>query len=157
MLIQIFTVLWDYNTNVETDLPDMPNGVVRVYPASGATAMLPLTPANNYTQTILFCGGSNMTDEQWGNYSWPAVNSWEQPASNDCQRITPEPADGSAPAYEQDDDMLEGRSMGQFIILPDGKLLVVNGAGMGTAGYANATGQVRLKYSSALIATDATS
>lgn len=142
--MQMFTVMWDYNSNVETDLPDMPNGVVRVYPASGAVAMLPLTPANNYAQTILFCGGTNMTDEQWGNYSWPVINTWEKAASNDCQRITPEPADGSAPVYEQDDDMLEGRSMGQFIILPDGKLLVVNGASMGTAGYSNATGQVRI-------------
>lgn len=117
----------------------MPGDVVRVYPASGAVAMLPLTPANNYSQTILFCGGSNMTDEAWGNYSFPWINTWEYPASNDCQRITPEPQDGSAPIYVQDDDMLEGRTMGQFIILPNGKLLVINGGLNGTAGYAQAT------------------
>ena len=33
--------------------------------------------------------------------------------------------------------MLEGRTMGQFIILPDGTLLVVNGGLNGTAGYTN--------------------
>lgn len=134
-------VLWDYNANVETPLPDMPNGVVRVYPASGATAMLPLTPANNYTPTILFCGGSDMPEDAYGNYAFPAINTWEYPASKDCQRITPEPQDGSQPTYVQDDDMLEGRTMGQFIILPDGKLLVVNGGTNGTAGYSQQTGQ----------------
>ncbi|KAJ7904372.1 glyoxal oxidase [Mycena olivaceomarginata] len=80
--------------------PDMPNGVVRVYPASAATAMLPMTPANNYSQTIIFCGA----------------------------------ADGSPARYIQDDDLPQGRTMGQFVILPDGKLLVVNGGLNGTAG-----------------------
>jgi len=119
----------------------MPNGVVRVYPASGAAAMLPLTPDNNYTPTILFCGGNDMPEYNYGNYSYPFVNTWEVPASKDCQRITPEPLDGSSPTYEQDDDMLEGRTMGQFIILPDLKLLVVNGGLNGTAGYSQQTGQ----------------
>ena len=117
----------------------MPGAVVRVYPASGAVAMLPLTPANNYTPTMLFCGGSNMPDEAWGNYTYPWINTWDYPASSDCQRITPEPQDGSAPVYTQDDDMLQGRTMGQFIILPNGKLLVVNGGLNGTAGYAQST------------------
>lgn len=117
----------------------MPNGVVRVYPASGGNAMLPMTPANNYEQTILFCGGSNMPADAYGNYSYPAINTWEYPASQDCQRITPEPADGSSPTYIQDDNMLEGRTMGQFIILPDGTMLMVNGGANGTAGYAQQT------------------
>lgn len=119
----------------------MPNGVVRVYPASGAVAMLPLTPANNYTPTIIFCGGSNMSADGYGDYASPQFNTWEIPASQDCQRITPEPIDGSTPAYEQDDDMLEGRTMGQFIILPDGTLLVINGGSNGTAGFSQFTGE----------------
>lgn len=134
-------VLWDPDTNVETPLPNMPGNVARVYPASGAVAMLPLTPANNWTPTVLFCGGSDMPDEYWGNYSFPNYNTWTYPASADCQRITPEPQDGSTPAYVQDDNMLEGRTMGQFIILPDGTLLVVNGGLNGTAGYATSTGK----------------
>lgn len=137
----VSTVMWDYNNNVETNLPDMPGGVARVYPASGAVAMLPLTPANNYVPTILFCGGSDMPSDAYGDYKHPAINTWDYPASQDCQRITPEPTDGSAPAYVKDDDMLERRTMGQFIILPNGKLLVVNGGLNGTAGYADSTGQ----------------
>lgn len=137
----VSTMLWEPDTNIEHRLSDMPNGVVRVYPASGATAMLPLLPEQNYEQTILFCGGTDMKDNQWGDYSFPAINTWDYPASKDCQRITPEPAEGSTPAYQQDDNMLDGRSMGQFIALPDGTLLVVNGGRNGTAGYAQATGQ----------------
>ncbi|CAE6373423.1 unnamed protein product [Rhizoctonia solani] len=135
------TILWDYNNNIETPLPDMPGRVIRVYPASGAVAMLPLTPGNNYSPTILFCGGSDMPESAWGNYSWPAINTWNYPASRDCQRITPEPTDGSQPVYIQDDEMLEGRTMGQFIALPDSTLLVLNGALNGTAGYATQTGE----------------
>ena len=134
------SVLWDPHANEETQLPDMPGAVVRVYPASGATAMLPLTVANNYTQTIIFCGGLELPDADWGDYDMPAVNTWLYPASNDCQRITPEPQSGP-PVYEQDDDMLEGRTMGQFIILPDQTLLVINGGLNGTAGYSKVTRQ----------------
>lgn len=122
----------------------MPGNVVRVYPASGATAMMPLRPEDNYAQTVLFCGGSDMSDEQWGDYSYPAINTFDYPASKDCHSITPEPADGSSPVYVQQDDMLDGRTMGQFILLPDGTMLVVNGGRNGTAGYSQATGETAL-------------
>jgi hypothetical protein len=131
--------MWDYEANTETYLPDVPGQVIRVYPGSGAVAMLPLTPANNYTPTVLLCGGNDMKEYEWGNYSWPFIDTFYRPASKDCQRITPEPTDGSSPEYEQDDDLLEGRTMGQFIILPNGKLLIVNGGVNGTAGYSTQT------------------
>ncbi|PPQ82148.1 hypothetical protein CVT24_012476 [Panaeolus cyanescens] len=135
------TTLWDFNTNKETPLPPMPKGVIRVYPASGATAMLPLTPANNYEPTMIFCGGSDMEDEMWGDYLQPRFDTWTYPASKDCQRITPEPQDGSFPVYIQDDDIPDvGRTMGQFIALPTGKYLLINGAEFGTAGFAGPNG-----------------
>jgi hypothetical protein len=71
--------------------------------------------------------------------SYPVPATWDIPASKDCQRITPEPTDGSAVEYKQDDDMLDPRTMGQFIILPTGKLLMINGGANGTAGYSNVT------------------
>ncbi|PCH37118.1 copper radical oxidase [Wolfiporia cocos MD-104 SS10] len=135
----ISTMLWDPLENTETDLPDMPDNIARVYPASGATAMMPLTPANNYTPTVIFCGGSDMPDYAWGNYSWPFINTFYYPASNKCHYITPEPIDGSQPEYVEDDNMPETRTMGQFIHLPDGKMLVVNGGRNGTAGYSKMT------------------
>ena len=131
--------LWDHVNNQEFPLPDMPNGVVRVYPASGATAMLPLTPANNWTPTILFCGGSAIADADWGGSGGPrdGFEIWNFPASKDCQRLIPEPLDSSQPHYEQDDDMLEPRALSQFIILPNGKLLLINGGQKGTGGYSS--------------------
>ena len=95
----VSTMLWDPETFDEVRLPDIPGNVIRVYPASGGVAMLPLTPANNYNPTLIFCGGSDMPEYDWGNYSWPFVDTWLVPASKDCQRITPEPLDGSSPPW----------------------------------------------------------
>ncbi|KAI0284646.1 glyoxal oxidase N-terminus-domain-containing protein [Russula aff. rugulosa BPL654] len=103
------TILWDYDPMLRPNLPDTPNNIVRVYPASGRMPCYP-------------------------------VDTWNIPASSRCDRITPEPMDGSAPAYVQDDNLPVGRTMGQFIALPDGTLLVMNGASNGTAGYAQRTG-----------------
>ncbi|KAJ1307837.1 hypothetical protein OPQ81_001919 [Rhizoctonia solani] len=138
------TIMWDHDNNVETKLPDMPGRVIRVYPASGAVAMKPLTPENNWTPEILFCGGSDMPEDAWGNYSYPNINTWDYPASTDCHSIIPEPTDNSAPTYVKEDDLPDPRTMGQFILLPDGTMLIINGARNGTAGYATATGQTAL-------------
>ena len=136
----VSAVLWNPDTFDEVRLPNIPGNVVQVYLTSRGVAMLPLTPQNKYNPTLLFCGGSDMPEyDWWGNYSWPFVDTWTVPASKDCQRITPEPLDGSSPVWEQDDDMLESRTMGQLIILPDSTLLVVNGGLNGTAGYAERT------------------
>jgi hypothetical protein len=59
----------------------MPGQVIRVYPASGGVAMLPLTVANNYTQTLLFCGGTDMPEPLWGMYPnkfpYPYTDIWD--------------------------------------------------------------------------------
>ncbi|KAH7096742.1 DUF1929-domain-containing protein [Auriculariales sp. MPI-PUGE-AT-0066] len=138
------SVLVDTTTFQETALPDDPNQVVRVYPASAGVAMLPLTPENKYTPTMLFCGGTNaLTDNEWGSYHSPMSNPWEKKASADCQRLTPEPLDKSTPKYEEDDEMSDPRTMGQFVILPDGTYLMINGARMGTAGYTTDTPTIK--------------
>jgi len=80
-----------------------------------------------------------MSEYSYGNYTYPFIDTWNHPASKDCRRITPEPQNGSSPVYIADDDMPEGRTMGQFIILPTGKLLVVNGGLNGTAGFSQTT------------------
>jgi hypothetical protein len=54
------------------------------------------------------------------------------PADNTCVRIFP---DAPSPAYTDDDYLFEGRSMGQFVMLPDGTMWMGNGVAMGTAGY----------------------
>ncbi|KAH9935742.1 copper radical oxidase [Fomitopsis serialis] len=122
------TALLDYKTHTETEISAMVHAV-RTYPASAGTAMLPLTPANNYTATILFCGGSNIQPDQW-------VTNWDiaqYPASDSCVTITPDVSTN----YVEDDPLPEVRSMGNLIFLPNGKILCLNGAGTGVAGYGN--------------------
>jgi len=135
------TTIWDSQQNLFEDLPDMTDRIVRVYPASGATAMLPLTKENNYTPTILFCGGTNgLDDNGWGNYGGPSTNTLDITASTDCSSITPENADGTTNpnvAYDSEEQMKEGRTMGQFIHLPTGQMVIINGANKGVAGYYN--------------------
>ncbi|KAH9942381.1 DUF1929-domain-containing protein [Epithele typhae] len=132
------TSLLDWKTQKEIPLDDMPDAV-RVYPASGATAMLPLTKDNNYTATLLFCGGSDIQPDHWTPKAWEIV---DYPASTSCVRITPD----LSRSYVQDDPLPEGRSMGQFINLPNGKLLMLNGAETGTAGYGTQAWTIQESY-----------
>lgn len=124
-------ILWNTDSLKEKRLPNIP-GVPRVYPASGGSAMLPLTPGNNYRETILFCGGMSLgSGANWGNEGGPKVMVTQKPASTHCTQISP-----LVDATWRDQDALpEGRSMGQFINLPDGTLWFGNGVTTGVAGY----------------------
>jgi hypothetical protein len=94
------TILLNHTDQTTTNLPTMPIAT-RVYPASAATAMLPLIPDNDYKVTLLFCGGSVTT--QWGNDGSPGYNVTAVPADNSCVRISPE---ASNPQYTTDDYMV---------------------------------------------------
>lgn len=129
-------ILWDLDSASEVvTLPDIPKAA-RVYPASAGVAMLPMTPANNYEQTVLFCGGVERALEEFGSDAGPAYNPIPFAASKSCERITPE-ADNAN--WTKDDDLITGRSMGTFVYLPDGKLWFAQGAQYGTAGYSKQT------------------
>lgn len=94
--------------------------------------MLPQTAANNWTATVIFCGGTNVTNgiDTWNTTDTTIV---DLPADKSCVRISPD-ADNT---FSDDDDLPEGRVMGNFILLPNGKIFLVNGVGKGTAGYGN--------------------
>ncbi|WWD21146.1 hypothetical protein CI109_105627 [Kwoniella shandongensis] len=119
-------IIFDYKNNIEYNVNDIPD-CVRVYPASAGTAVFPMTPENNWTSTIIFCGGTFLEQDQWKT-DWPIV---KYPANSSCVTITPD-VDLN---WYKDDPLQVGRSMGNFINLPDGRLFFVNGAGTGTAGY----------------------
>jgi hypothetical protein len=53
------TAVLDHRQGVEYRIDDIPDAV-RTYPASAGVVMMPLTPANNWTATIMFCGGTNI-------------------------------------------------------------------------------------------------
>ncbi|PWZ00934.1 galactose oxidase, partial [Testicularia cyperi] len=123
------TAIWNPNDASEVRLPDMPNGP-RTYPSGGAHVLLPLTPANNYAETLMYCGGTNIPD--WGNAYCPGAGAHEVPANNKCDFINPL---SNGASWRSGADMPHGRVMGNFIILPDGKIAIVNGAKNGVQGF----------------------
>ncbi|KAJ7217754.1 glyoxal oxidase [Mycena pura] len=129
------TTLLNPFTHKESPLDDMPSAV-RAYPASAGSIMLPLTPANNWTATLLFCGGQDNDD--WST-DWDIAS---MAASTSCVRITPD----ISKSYTKDDSMLEGRSMASLISLPDGRVLCLSGAKLGTAGYGNESWAIGQSY-----------
>lgn len=141
------TSLLNYTSNEETPLDDMPDAV-RVYPASAGTVMLPLRAANNWTATILFCGGSNVQPKRWTS---PSFIVPRHSASTSCVTLTPDISN----SYTQDDPLPEPRTMVNLIFLPTGKIFAVNGARMGTAGYGNTSWAIGQSYADDPVLTPA--
>ncbi|TFK26100.1 copper radical oxidase [Coprinopsis marcescibilis] len=125
------TAILNYETNEEERLDDIPDAV-RVYPASAASILLPLRAKDGYKATILFCGGTNAQTERWGSGDFIPVTF---DASPSCVKITPL----ESRSYEPEDPLPQARVMVNMIYLPTGKILTINGASKGTAGYGNDT------------------
>ncbi len=121
------SIIYDIENNTETILPDIPNGVRVTNPTDGTAILLPLSPPD-YVPEVLICGGSDIDDRT------PVPNlSTQIPASSQCSRITLTP-EGIARGWEID-HMLEGRTMHEFVHIPNGQLLLANGAGSGFSGF----------------------
>ncbi|KAE9399120.1 hypothetical protein BT96DRAFT_920339 [Gymnopus androsaceus JB14] len=122
-------MIFDWKTNTEVlRLPDIPNGVRVTSPFSAGSVLLPLTPENNYTPEVMICGGSTISDTQ--NVS---TISAETPASAQCSRMVLT-AEGIAAGWSVE-TMPVPRIMTDLILLPDGRIMIVNGAQTGVAGY----------------------
>ncbi|KAL9935561.1 hypothetical protein V8E36_005909 [Tilletia maclaganii] len=94
------------------------------------SVLLPLTPANNYLETVMFAGGTSLED--WGTNPYcPPGGSYAVPASNKCDLISPL---GDA-TWQSGPDMPDRRVMGNFIILPDNNIVLINGARAGVQGF----------------------
>ncbi|MCE3214602.1 hypothetical protein HAX54_052855 [Datura stramonium] len=121
-------VLFDYTKNkIVKTYPQIPGGDPRNYPSTGSAVLLPLK--NLQTQTIqaevLVCGGAprgSYLSARRGNFLG---------ALNTCGRITITDPD---PQWTME-TMPLARTMGDMIILPNGDVLIVNGAAAGTAGW----------------------
>ncbi|KAJ7247284.1 glyoxal oxidase N-terminus-domain-containing protein [Mycena rebaudengoi] len=128
-------IILNWRTNTEKRLPAIPNGVRISSPFSAGHVLLPLSPANNYTPEIMICGGTTVSDK----VSSSSLSS-QTPASNQCIRMVLSTA-GIAAGW-QVERMPQARIMVDMILLPDGRVMLVNGAQTGVAGYGNVGNQV---------------
>ncbi|TCD66011.1 hypothetical protein EIP91_001911 [Steccherinum ochraceum] len=128
-------MIYDWQNNVERRLPQIPNGVRVTYPMTGTGLLLPLSADNGYTAEVLLCGGSTVDDTKAG-YD---ISS-QDPASSQCSRMVLTD-DGIAQGW-QVEQMPRARIMPDAVLLPDGKILIVNGGGTGISGYGNVKDQV---------------
>ncbi|KAJ7666190.1 glyoxal oxidase N-terminus-domain-containing protein [Mycena polygramma] len=119
------SIIYDIETNTETPLPDLPNGQRVSNPFDGTAALLPLSPPL-FTPEILACGGSTMSDQ-----TPVAELSSQDPATSQCARITLTPA-GIKQGWVVE-HMPQGRMMPEMILLPNGQVLITNGAATGYA------------------------
>ncbi|KAF9077132.1 copper radical oxidase [Rhodocollybia butyracea] len=128
-------MIYDWKNNVEQRLPPIPNGVRVTYPMAGTGLLLPLSSANGYAPEILLCGGSDVDDTKAGY----EISS-QDPASSQCSRMVL--TDEGISAGWEVDQMPRARLMPDAVLLPDGKIVFVNGAGSGISGYGNVVDQV---------------
>lgn len=128
------SIIYDIEAKTETILPDIPNGVRVTNPMDGSATLLPLSPPL-YVPEVLVCGGSNSSDQ-----IPPANLSTQDPASDQCSRITLTPA-GIKKGWEVE-RMLEGRMMPEMILLPNGQVLIINGGQTGYAAMSSVGDQV---------------
>ncbi|TFK34118.1 glyoxal oxidase precursor [Crucibulum laeve] len=123
------TIIYDIEKKTETILPDLPNGVRVTNPFDGTATLLPLSPPN-FIPEVLVCGGSSTDDRI------PALNlSSQDPATDQCSRMELT-ASGIKKGW-QVEHMLEPRTMPEMILLPNGQVVITNGAGTGYAAVAS--------------------
>ncbi|GAA5864750.1 hypothetical protein JCM3774_006060 [Rhodotorula dairenensis] len=128
-------MLYDPVNNIERRITSLPNGVTITYPGSAASALLPLTKANSYQPEVLFCGGTTANLD-----ISPAQLSATYPASKQCSRMVLT-AEGIKKGW-QIEQMPMGRIMSDALLTPDGKVIIVNGASQGIAGYGNVRDEI---------------
>lgn len=121
-------ILFDYTKNVVLkNYPEIPGGDPRNYPSTGSAVLLPLKnlQAQEIQAEVLVCGGApkgSFISAQNGNFS---------SALNTCGRIT---ITDPNPQWTME-TMPLARTMGDMVILPNGNVLIINGAAVGTAGW----------------------
>ncbi|TPX30511.1 hypothetical protein SmJEL517_g05943 [Synchytrium microbalum] len=105
------------------------NARPHIYPYTPTGVILPMTIANNYSFTIQMCGGTTRSSVA-ANLTIPGMGD-VLTADQACYQIQP---DSPAPQWIPVDVLPVGRVMPDSVLLPDGKILYVNGANSGYAG-----------------------
>jgi hypothetical protein len=120
------SILFDYRNNmVIKRFPTIPGGP-RNYPSSGSSAMLPLMAADGFQKVeILICGGvpeGGVEAARDGTYT---------DALDTCGRMV---ITDPNPSWAME-TMPAPRVMGDILVLPNGEILIINGAEKGAAGW----------------------
>ncbi|KAH1252294.1 Aldehyde oxidase GLOX1 [Glycine max] len=118
-------ILFDYNKNsVVRTYPQIPGGDPRCYPSTGSAVLLPLREPNVEAE-VLICGGAPRGAFR-NTLSGKFVG-----ALRTCARI--KITDPKANWVME--TMPSARVMSDMVLLPNGDVLIVNGAAVGTAGW----------------------
>ncbi|KAE8659867.1 Glyoxal oxidase-related protein [Hibiscus syriacus] len=121
-------ILLDYvKHKVVKTYPEIPGGDPRSYPSTGSAALLPLKNLKTTAiqAEVLICGGSPK-----GSFFLASRGNFIR-ALNTCARIA---ITDPNPQWMMD-TMPFARVMGDMILLPNGNVLLINGASSGTAGW----------------------
>ncbi|XP_041017839.1 aldehyde oxidase GLOX1-like [Juglans microcarpa x Juglans regia] len=121
-------VLLDYARNkIVKTYPEIPGGDPRCYPSTGSAVLLPLKnlQAQFVEAEVLVCGGAPK-----GSYTQAGKGNFVG-ALNTCARIK---ITDKNPQWVME-TMPQARVMGDMILLPNGNVLIINGAAAGTAGW----------------------
>ncbi|XP_057867426.2 aldehyde oxidase GLOX-like [Cryptomeria japonica] len=132
------SILLDYKNNVVLKtFPRMPGDGPRNYPSTGSSVMLPLSASNGFSKVeILICGGcpdNGYAAAKAGNFT---------AALSSCGRMIITDAN---PSWSME-DMPGPRTMSDMLILPNGEILIINGAAKGVAGWDMANTPVFTPY-----------
>jgi hypothetical protein len=106
-------------------LNDMPNTghAPWIYPHTPNMFVKPMTKANKWAFELMICGGNDEINPG------PKVDS--TPASDQCLSFRP---DDEKPEWKVEENMPSRRMMPDSVLMPDGKVLSVNGLKFGVAG-----------------------
>lgn len=134
------SILFDFvRHRIVKEFPEMPGGDKRNYPSTGSSVLLPLflTGENNRSATaeVMLCGGAPPGAFLKAARTIPKIFVG---ASRTCGRLKvtdPNPKW----AMEQ---MPSPRVMPDMLLLPNGNVLIINGAANGTAGWEDAANAV---------------
>lgn len=121
-------ILFSYTRNeVVKRFPEIPGGHPRSYPSTGSAVLLPLSVIQGKVMVVevMICGGAPK-----GSYSKAKNNTFGK-ALNSCARIKISDPD---PKWVMERMPLH-RVMGDMVLLPNGKVLIINGGSHGTAGW----------------------
>ncbi|XP_004243010.4 aldehyde oxidase GLOX [Solanum lycopersicum] len=127
-------IILNYKENqVVRELPSIPGDEPRNYPSTGSAVLLPLDENRPMEAEIMVCGGAPRRA-----YRYADKYKMYMKALSSCGRINVIDDHG---IWEME-TMPTRRVMSDMLILPDGDIIIINGASRGTAGWNNAISPV---------------